>query len=163
MPRMLRWMKKEAVSVVPGLIYFLLAFNILHYSSVLMMGPEQVRYTSYLGATIGAIVAAKVILIVRNLPYINLFPKKPMIYNILWKFLIYSVVVILVQMLDFMAHQIHQHHGLELDFQGMIQELMKPHFWGVQIWVLFLFLIYVTVSEFNLVLGPLALRKMMFG
>ena len=163
MPRILRWAEHEAISVVPALIYFLLSFNILHFSSVLMLGPGRIEFTSYLGATIGAVFAAKIIIIVRTLPFINLFPHKPMIYNISWKFLVYSFFVLLVQILDFLIRKIHYSKSLTIAFQQLSHELLMSRFWGVQIWVMFLFLIYVVVSEFNRVVGPLALRKMMFG
>jgi len=163
MPRILRWAKQEAISVVPAFIFFELSFNILHFSSVLMLGPDHVRYTSYFGATLGALVAAKIVIIVRTLPYINLFPHKPMIYNISWKFLVYSFFVLFVQLLDHFLQSLHHHHGFSQALQQLAQMLTFAHFWGVQIWILFLFLIYITASEFNRVLGPLALRRMMLG
>src|SRR5580700_7184157 len=132
MPRILRWAEHEAVSVVPALIYFLLSFNILHFSSVLLLGANEVHYTSYLGATIGAFVAAKIIIIVRSLPYVNLFPHKPMIYNISWKFFVYSFFVLLVQLLDHFFHRLHHYKSLTTALQKIGEDLVVPRFWGVQ-------------------------------
>ena len=161
--RFLGWVEHEIYTVIPALLFFGLAFNILHFSCVLMLGPNRVQYTSYLGATLGAILAAKVIIIVRKLPFINLFPKKPLIYNISWKLFVYGFFVLLIQLLDFFLRRLHESKSLTLSFQQVVQELAYARFWGVQIWIFFLFLIYVTLSELGRILGPLDVRKLFFG
>ena len=163
MSRFIRWAEHEIYSVLPALIFFGLAFNILHFSSVLMLEPNHVHYTSYFGATLGAIVAAKVIIIVRSLPFINLFPTKPLIYNISWKLLIYGFFVLLVQLLDLFFRSALQHKNISFAFQQLLQELTYPRFWGIQIWILFLFLIYIIFGELGRIFGPLDLRKLFFG
>ncbi|HSW70834.1 MAG TPA: hypothetical protein VLH77_02520, partial [Gammaproteobacteria bacterium] len=104
MPKLIRWVEHEIYTVLPALIFFGLAFNILHFSCVLMLG-DRVKYTSYFGATLGALIAAKVIIIVRSLPFINLFPNKALVYNISWKLLVYSFFVLLAQLLDFLLRR----------------------------------------------------------
>jgi len=163
MPRLIRWAEHEIYTAIPAFIFFLLTFNLLHYSCVLLLGPDHVRFTSYLGATIGAVFAAKIIIIVRNLPYINAFPHKPLIYNISWKLLIYGFFVLLVQILDFLFRRMFHHETLILAIQQLQVELTNPLFWGTQILILFLFLIYLTLSELGRVLGPKQFRKMMLG
>ena len=163
MPRLIRWAEHEVYTVIPAFIFFLLTFNLWHFSSVLILGPGEVEYTSYLGASIGAIFAAKIIIIVRNLPFINAFPQKPLIYNISWKLFIYGFFVLLVQMLDFLLRKVHAYKSFAPAFQQLTLELTHSRFWGVQIWIFFLFLIYLTLSELGRVLGPKEFRKMMLG
>jgi hypothetical protein len=163
MPRLIRWAEHEVYTAIPAFLFFLLTFNLLHYSFVLMLGPYA-RYTSYLGATIGAIFAAKIIIIVRNLPFINAFPHKPLIYNITWKLWIYSFFVLLVQILDFFVRRFFLHHQTAaLVFQELSVELLNPVFWGTQLLIIFDFTIYLTFSELGRVLGPKDLRKMTLG
>lgn len=163
MPGLMRWVKDETYSIIPSLLFFGILFNLLHFSAVLMMSSGRITYTSYFGATIGAILAAKTIIIVRNLPYINLFPEKPLIYNISWKFFIYGIFVLLVQMLDIWLRGLHQTKSTTLASHLLLRNLTHPHFWGVQIWVYLLFLVYITLSELGRVLGRRYLRTLFFG
>ncbi len=163
MPRIIHWVEEEAYTTIPALLFFGVSFNLLHFSSILLMGSERATYTSYWGASIGAILAAKTIIIVRNLPYINLFPHKPLIYNITWKLLIYGIFVFLVQVLDIWLHGLHHHKSTALATQVLSETLHHKRFWGVQIWVYLLFLFYISFSELGRVLGRLQIRKLVFG
>ena len=98
--RIMRYVKDEIIHLLPAIIYFAVSFNLFHFAQGLLMRPGDIRYTSYLGATLGAILAGKVIFIAESMPFINLFPDKPIFYNISWKFLVYSIFVLLVQVMD---------------------------------------------------------------
>jgi hypothetical protein len=45
----------------------------------------------------------------------------------------------------------------------MIEELVWPHFWAVQIWLFVLFLLYCTLRELTRSLGGDQMRKLFFG
>jgi hypothetical protein len=52
------------------------------------------------GATVGALLVAKVVLIADNLPVINRFPEKPLLYNVAWKTTIYVLAALVVHYLE---------------------------------------------------------------
>lgn len=160
--RFLHWLKEEIIKVLPAIIFFMVSFNIIHFSDVLMLRAENLRYTSYMGATLGAIIAGKVVLIANSLPFINAFPKKPLIYNIFWKFFIFGVCALLAQFLDFLVKQTY-HVGLNEALLHLGEMITKPMFWSVQIWVLFLFFIFVVFSEYMRVIGKDKVVKILIG
>ena len=163
MLKLIKWVKKEVIHLLPAIIYFAVCFNIFHFSQGLMLGPNDTRFTSYLGANLGAIIAAKVILIADCLPFINAFPNKPIIYNITWKFFIYSFFVIFVQAIDSVAQHWYASKQWSVAYNALQADIDHPLFWGVQILVLLFFLIYIVFTEFTRAVGEPKTRKIFFG
>ncbi|MHB1949495.1 MAG: hypothetical protein ACYCQI_15460 [Gammaproteobacteria bacterium] len=158
-----RWCKKEMTHLLPAIIYFEIMFNLLHFTQGLMLQPGDVRFTSYTGAIIGGILAGKVILIVDALPFINRFPNQPIIYNITWKFFIYNMVVLLVQILDYFSHQLYHTGSWSTSYANLLIDLSRSLFWGVQIQVMFFFLLFIVFSELWGVIGGDRMKKIFFG
>jgi hypothetical protein len=52
------------------------------------------------GATVGALLVAKVVLIADSLPVINRLPDKPLMYNVAWKTTIYVLAALVVHYLE---------------------------------------------------------------
>jgi hypothetical protein len=47
--------------------------------------------------------------------------------------------------------------------ERLLQEIVWPHFWALQIVLLLLILLYVTTTEMSRVLGSNRLRRIFFG
>lgn len=153
MLRIAHWLKKELIEVLPAVLYFLIMFNLFHFAQGLMLQPQDIRFTSYLGATLGALLAGKVILVADSLPIMTIFPKKGILYSILWKFLIYSFFVLLVQILDHAVQQLYHSASWQLIYTHLKTMLSQPLFWGVQIFVLVFFLIFIVFVELIRAIG----------
>jgi hypothetical protein len=163
MQKTIQWLKKEVIYLFPIIIYFMIVFNLTHFSQSLMLRPDDVQFTSYLGATLGAILAAKVIVIVDALPFMNAFVHQPLIYNITWKFFIYSFFVLLVQIMDYTLRHFYLTHHWNLTYLYLKTDLSLPLFWGVQIAVLMYFLIFIIFSELTRVIGASTIKQIFFG
>src|SRR2546425_7906293 len=83
------WLKHEFHEVLPPTIFFLIAFHIVVIDRRLMLREYGLPLSSIVGATVGALLIAKVVLITDKFPFINRFPGKPLIYNVAWKTAIY--------------------------------------------------------------------------
>ncbi len=153
MKGILKFIKEEILLVIPAIIYFCIAFNLIFFTIGLSLRPGSPRYLSYLSVTIMALAAGKIILIVDALPFINAFPKKPLIYNISWKFFIFATVIFLVSVADNLIELRMKHGSFALAFQYVSHELSSPLFWSGQIWLFLTFLIYIIFSEFNRAVG----------
>ena len=156
-------LKHEIVEAIPPAIFFFIAFHLIAFTRVLMEAQYNIELTTVMNATIGALVVAKVVLLADLLPFVNRFPDKPLVYNIVWKSLIYQAAGILVTYLE----RLWEFHGKYGDISAanshMIKELVWPHFWAVQIWLFILFVLYCTLRELTRVLGPERMKAMFFG
>jgi hypothetical protein len=81
--------KDEVRELLPLTIFFLIAFHIIVLSRALMLDEFGVKVSARAGATVGALLVAKVVLLADLLPFINRFPEKPLIYNVVWKTVTY--------------------------------------------------------------------------
>ena len=163
MSKIIRWLKKEIQELFPVILYFLISFNLVHFAQTLIRTEGYVRFTSYTGATIAALVAGKIILVTESLPFINAFPRKPLIWNTIWRFMIYSIIVVLVQFLDAFIREWIRTGEFAFARNLVTNYACHPPFWGVQIYELSFFLIYIVFSEFIKAIGGERTRKIFFG
>lgn len=147
------WIKDEIVKIIPAVIYFALAFNLIYYTTGLVIKPGEVRHFTPLTVTLSALIVGKILLIVNALPIINMFPRKPLIYNIFWKSILYSFFTFLLWTLESFIHLTRKYKSLVIVFEHYKLELHSPIVWATLIWLSSLFLIFVTVNEFVHVIG----------
>ena len=69
--------KKEVQEVIPPTIFFLIAFHILALFRSLMLRQYGIEISTVAGATVAALVVAKVVLLTDLLPFVNRFPESP--------------------------------------------------------------------------------------
>src|SRR5262245_19910631 len=93
-------LKKEIIHVMPSIIYFFIVFNIMHFAVGSMLKPYDALYTSFFGIIMGAILIGKVIILIDSTRFIDMFPNKPLIYNIAWNTVIYTAATILLQLVE---------------------------------------------------------------
>ncbi|MDR3476984.1 MAG: hypothetical protein P4M14_03000 [Gammaproteobacteria bacterium] len=163
MPKIIHWLKQEIIHLIPIIIYFAICFNLFHFAQSLILPPDSIRFTSYWGATLGAILAGKVILIADSLPFINAFPEKPIVYNITWKFVIYSFFVFLVQVIDNIIRSLYSFKDWSIACAHLKADISQSMFWGIQISVLMFFLGFIVFSELTRVIGKSKIDKIFFG
>lgn len=160
---LLKWLKDESIRVFPAIIYFVIAFNLIHFTTGLSLKEGDVRYLSYFGVTFAALIVGKVLILVNYLPFINAFPNKPLIYNITWKFFIYCLFFLLVRLLHIFIHGYLDEGSAQLAYQHVEQEFMSPVFWGGQMWLMLVFLVFIVFSEIFNALGKEKVKALLFG
>jgi hypothetical protein len=156
-------LKREVVEAIPPAVFFFVAFQVIALTRALMLEQYGIRASTFVAATIAALIVAKVVLIADLLPFVNRFPEKPLIYNVVWKTVIYMVAALLVRYLEHLIPFIREHGDLALANRHLLDEVVWPHFWFVQIWLLVLFLMYTTLREFVRVVGRERVLQMFFG
>lgn len=156
--KVIKWIGEEILKVLPAVIYFGVAFNLIFFITGFMLRPDDTRYLNYFTVTLGAIIVGKVMLLVNAFSFINAFSNKPLIYNILWKFVIYSVCVIIAAILEDFLDLFHHWHDVHVAFYRVQQEFASPLFWGTVLWLLLVFFLFVLGSDVIDAVG----RKRMF-
>jgi len=156
-------MKAEVLSVFPAVVFFFLALNLINISDALMFHKQQIAVERELHLLIGAAVAGKVLTAVDLLPFLNVFRGRPLIYATLWKTSIYSLGVLLYRYCDRLAPFIFQYKELGVAIQQWILREDWYRFWGVQLWVFLILLVYVAAKETIEEIGGTRMRRLFFG
>lgn len=149
--------------MIPPATFFFISFQLLAFTRALMLKQYGIEVTAFVTATIGALVAAKVVLLADLLPFINRFPDRPLIYNITWKTTIYFLAAGVVRYLDEFIHFYRQVGQLEVANRRMLDEVIWPHFFAIQIWLAVLLLIYCTLHELVRAFGQQRVEEVFFG
>lgn len=155
--------KHELAELVPPMIFFFVAFQLLALTQALMLRQYGIEVATFLAATVGALVVAKVVLLADLLPIINRFPDRPLIYNVMWKTAIYFVAAIAVRYLERLIHFWRETGDVTTAHRELMEKLVWPHFWAVQTWLLVLLLVYCALRELVRALGKERVRRMFFG
>jgi len=158
-----RWIAREFLEVLPPAIFFLIGFHLLSLTRSLMLREYGVHAAAAAGATVGALLVAKVVLIADSFAVINRFPEKPLIYNVAWKTTIYVLASIVVHYLEHLVPLWWRLGDLGTANHRLMGEIVWPHFWVVQLWLLVLLFMYCAMRELTRAIGPSEVRRMFFG
>jgi hypothetical protein len=150
---------REIRELLPAVIYFVITFNIIGFTKVLILREYGITASTFVGATLGAFLAAKAVLLVGVLPFMEPFPKIPILYNVLWKTLLYALAAVLIQVLEEVIRTLLKYGGLA----PVWDTLWRPHFWAIQIWLVMVLLVFCTFRELIRVLGPEKAREIFLG
>jgi len=156
-------LRHELVEAIPPAVFFFIAFHVIAFTRALMLEEYGIPTSTFVAVTFGALIIAKVVLIVDLVPFVNRFPEKPLIYNVLWKTAIYQVAALLVRYIEHLIPFVREHGDLALANRHLLDKVVWPHFWFIQIWLLVLFFLYCTMRELIRVLGRERVRAIFFG
>jgi hypothetical protein len=156
-------LKYEIVEIIPPTVFFFAAFQVIAFTRALMLEEYGIRVSTFVTASIAALVVAKVVLIADLLPFLNRFPEKPLIYNVVWKTVVYLAASLVVRYVEHLIPFVRQHGDLVMANRRLFDEVVWPHFWAVQIWLVVLFLVYSALRELVRVLGRDRVLSMFFG
>jgi len=163
MSRILKTLRHEFIQVLPPTIFFFVAFNLISVTKSLMLLEHGIDFSGFATATVGALLVGKVVLVTDKLPFMNRFPQKPLIYNVLWKTMIYVAAVFLVRYVEHVLPFVWEFGNLSDAHQHLLDEVLWAHFWSVQIWLTVLFFIYSSLHEVIRVIGREEALRMFFG
>ncbi len=155
--------KHEVRELIPPTVFFLIAFEILAISRTLMLRQYGISLSAVAGVIIGALLVAKAVLIADLLPFLNRFHHKPLIYNILWKTTIYVIASVFIHYLEHLIPMWWRTRNFVAANQRLYDEMVWPHFWLIQLWLLVLLFVYCTFRELVRVIGPHEMAGILFG
>jgi hypothetical protein len=157
-----RFLLKELKIVLPPTIYFFCAFNLIVFTTNLLVHHYWFALSNFLVATMLALVVGKVILVTDKFHFIDRFRGPPLIRSILFKTVFYSVIVTLVRVAEVFLHIIRDERGTSVAFQEALDNFTWYRFTAIQVWLFTCFLIYVTAIELNAALGKGRMASLLF-
>jgi hypothetical protein len=163
MPGAMARVKEEVRRVFAAALFFSTGFVLLHFAEVLFTRGTSVELASVARAVIGGLIVAKLLLLVDLVPFVQAFPEKPLVHNIVWKSSIYVAAAVAFQYLEPLIK--HLWHGRDLAdaHHRAVGELAQPRTWAIMIWVAMLLVVFVAFQEMARVMGKEKLRLMFLG
>ena len=155
--------KHEFYEVLPPAIFFFVSFHIVVLEQALMVRRYGIRLSAVAGATVAALLVAKVVLVADMLPFVNRFPEKPLMYNVVWKTAIYAVASMFVHYLEHLVPVWWHMRRFRAANEHLWSEIVWPHFWAIQIWLVVLIFVYCVARELTRVIGPNQVGRILFG
>jgi len=163
MSRLWEMMKREFYEVLPPTIFFLVAFHIVVLDRILLLRQYGLSLTSVAGATVAALLVAKIVLITDKFPFVNRFPDKPLIFNVVWKTAIYVAASLLAHYLEHLIPAWWRLGGFLQATRHLWSEMVWPHFWAIQLWLIVLIFVYCATRELVRAIGRKQVQIMFFG
>jgi len=159
--KIVNWIKREFFHILPVFLFFFVTFLLIDMTETLMTKREGIVPFSFGQVLLAALVISKVFLVLDHLSFMNAFSKKPLIYSIAWKTMIYFLVSLIIRLLDRLIPYLWTTESP--NFPEFATKFNWPRFWAIEIWFLVLFLHFVTSREFKKSLGSAKIRKIFLG
>lgn len=148
--------------MLPVVLFFLVAFLLVDATRE-VVDKQALGYYSFFSIVIASLIMGKVVLIADTLSLVELCSHKPLIYTTLWKSFFYVFCSIVLRLIEHVVPAIYDGAtGAEI-YQEIIQHAQKPLFWIAQMWLAYLFVIFVGYRELVFNVGPAKVRKLFFG
>lgn len=155
-------LKHKIGELIPVTVFFFVTFQLLLLTKVLMLKAYGIHVSSFFGATVLALVVSKVVLIADHFPWVNRFPEKPLSYNVVWKTAIYFSASLVVRYAEQLIHFWRRTGSFGEANRQLFAEIVWPHFWCVQLWLLILLLVFCAFRELVRALGRDRIFRMFF-
>ena len=163
MQKILKIIKRELVEVLPPTLFFFIAFNVITISKRLMLEQYGIEFSGFVNAVVGAFIVAKALLVADQIKFINKYPDKPLIYNIVWKTFLYLLVTLIVQYIEGIIPLWVKYHSVKIAIDRGWEEIIWPHFWAVHIVFVFLLSLYVSFRELARTIGEKKILQIFLG
>jgi hypothetical protein len=163
MQKILKIIKRELVEILPPTFFFFIAFNVIIISKKLMLEQYGIKFSGFVNAAVGALIVGKALLVTDQIKFINKYPDKPLIYNIVWKTFLYLLVTLIVQYIEGIIPLWVKYHSVKIAIDRGWEEIIWPHFWAVHIVFVFLLSLYVSFRELARTIGEKKILQIFLG
>jgi hypothetical protein len=155
--------KEEIYALLPPTIFFFVALHMVALFRVLMLEGTGITLGTSASVTVAALILGKAVVIADLLPFINRYPDKPLVYNVTWKTTIYVLIAMIVHYLERLVDFWREAGGFIAGNEKLLAEIVWPHFWAIQMFLVVVILMYCTMRGVIRVIGEDKVRRMFFG
>jgi hypothetical protein len=155
--------REEILALIPPMIFFFVALNLVALIRALMLRGTGIPLSTPLQILVAALVLAKAVLLADLWPAINRYPDKPLVYSIAWKTTIYSLVATALHYLEHLVDFWKEAGNFVAANQLLLARTVWPHFWAIEIVLVVLVLNYCAITELARLIGAKELWQIFFG
>jgi hypothetical protein len=152
----------EVREALPPTIFFFVGFNFIVLTTNLLVAQYLVAVSNFMLATVAALVVGKAVLVANKIPLLRRYDRAPLIQPILFKTAFYWVIVFFARLLERFVHFALEGNSPGDFISYLITTFSWHRFCAISLWILVLFLIYVTATEMSHLFGPGELRRLFF-
>ncbi|SRR5579885_1478604 len=156
------WFWEELWRVVPIAIFFLIGFLLVLLIIKLTLAQYSIEVSTVSRAVLGALIAAKVVLILNRTPMARAMARYPAIVPVLWRTLFYGVVFIILALTERAVDHRHQYGGLASSFAYVATHTDIHRLMALSVGVALVFCVYFILQEIAEYLGPGVLIGLFF-
>ena len=153
---------KEIREALPATIFFIFLFHLIGLSKAVVLDEYSITSLRSMGATVGALIVAKAVLVVEALPIARLFSSRR-IFNILWRTLLYGVVALIFRFVEELIPYVSRHGEMLSAIRAMIGEISWALFAVLALWLFFGLFLYTLSSDLVRVAGPDKVKEAVFS
>jgi hypothetical protein len=155
--------RQEAKEIGLATLFFLAFYTFFLGLKKLILEEYEIEASVFHTAVIGALVTAKVVVILDKTSFGDFFRQGPIWTHVLFRSLAYTLMVVVVTGLE----RVWELHGEAGSVSGAVAELWKgrsgDHFLAWNLAVVVSFLVYNTYAEIDDHFGPGSLRRLFFS
>lgn len=152
----------EMRKALPAVIFFLLLFHLVGLSKAVVLDQYSLTALRTMGATVGALIVAKAVLVVEALSIARLFSSRR-IANILWRTLLYGLLALLFRFLEELIPLVSKHGEMLSAIRAMMDEVSWALFAVLALWMFSGLFLYTLASELVRVVGPDKVKEALFN
>ncbi len=160
--RVVTWWLAQVKHALPPTIFFFVGFNLILWTKRLILQEQGVEFSGFFTAIVAALLVGKAVLVTDNLPFMRRFDGAPMIQPILFKSAIYWLCVLIVRLAEGVIHFVAEGGAIAAFGDHFVDHFSLARFLSIQIWLMVLFLVYVTIHEVNELFGDGELYRLFF-
>lgn len=152
-------LKHELKAVILVTLFFAAWLGVFMALKVLILEDYQIRFGSVSAVLIGALVLAKVVLILEHVSLGEWLRSQPELVNVGLRTLLYALGALVVMLLEKAFESRHEQGGFGLALMNVFQHRDMPHVWANAICVSGALLFYNLLSSLNRHLGAGGLAR----
>src|SRR6188472_1520587 len=156
------WWITQVKHALPPTIFFFIGFNLILWTKRLILQEHGIEFSGFFTALVAALLVGKAVLVTDNLPFMRRFDGAPLIQPILFKSVIYWLCVLIVRLAEEFVHFVVAGGAIAAFGNHFADEFPLARFLSIQIWLMVLFLVYVTIHELNELFGDGELYRLFF-
>ncbi|HEX9182440.1 MAG TPA: hypothetical protein VF876_04200 [Burkholderiales bacterium] len=154
-------MAREFREALPATIFFLFLFHMIGLTKAVALDEFSFTALRAAGATVGALIVAKAILLVEALPIARRLAGR-LIYQVLWKTLLYGLVALAFRVVEELVPLVSKHGGVAAGAKAMLEEVSWPLFAVLGAWTLGGLFLYCLAAELVRSVGKDRVKKILF-
>lgn len=156
-------LKHEMMKMAPPTLFFLILLHVVAVVRTLMVKGTGISPSTSISVIIASLILGKAVMIANMLPFINRYPDRPLVWNIAWKTVIYTIIAGIFHYAERLFDFWKDTHDLAAAHHALITHINWPQFWAVQILLFVLIGNYCAFAELGRVIGRGVLGSYLMG